>query len=170
MEEFRLSRKEEEAIQQLLKAAYSVYPERTYFRQLPDFRYLVWEGEELLAQMSVAYRLVNNGGQLLRVFGIADLCVAPEHQHRQLGSQLLERLDALGRESACDFILLMASEPAFYRRHGFEPVSNTCRWLLLHREETLGIAQRSIDQALMVKPLGDKRWREGLVDLMGPMI
>ncbi|NBC09081.1 MAG: GNAT family N-acetyltransferase [Bacteroidetes bacterium] len=167
VEEFQLTVDDEEAIQQLLGEVFSVYPDRTYYKQQPDFRYLGWENGQLIAHMAVEHRTINNAGQLLRIFGVADLCVERERQHRHIGSRLLSELALLGQKNSIDFIVLMAAEPELYLKNGFSAVNNICRWLIISSHTTLGVAQRHIEAALMVKALGEKRWRPGVVDFLG---
>jgi predicted N-acetyltransferase YhbS len=169
VEEFRLTAQEEQAIRQLLERAFSVYPDRTYYKQQPNFRYLCWEEERLVAHMAVESRIINNAGQLLRIFGVADLCVEKAYQHQHIGSKLLSELSLLGQKNGIDFLVLVAAEQQLYLKNGFLPVDNTCRWLLISEHATLGVAQRHIKSALMVKPLGKKPWKKGTVDFLGPM-
>jgi len=169
VEEFELTAEEEQAIRQLLGSAFSVYPDRTYYKQQPDFRYLCWEQDTLVAHMGIEHRTINNAGQLLRIFGVADLCVQKAYQHRHIGSLLLSELSLLGQKNGIDFVVLIASDQQLYLKNGFLPVDNTCRWLLISEHATLGVAQRHIESALMVKPLGKKRWKNGVVDFLGPI-
>ncbi|HKK78713.1 MAG TPA: GNAT family N-acetyltransferase [Phaeodactylibacter sp.] len=167
VEEFQLTADEEQAVRQLLGNAFSVYPDRTYYKQQPDFRYLGWENGKLIAHMAVEHRTINNAEQLLRIFGVADLCVEREWQHQHIGSQLLSELSLLGQKNGIDFIVLLAAEPELYLKNGFKAVNNICRWLMISSHTTLGVAQRHIEAALMVKALGEKRWRPGVVDFLG---
>lgn len=167
LEEFQLTAADEQAIRQLFSSAFSVYPDRTYYKLQPNFRYLCWNGSQLVAHMAVEHRTINNAGQLLRIFGVADLCVEPDWQHQRIGSHLLSELALLGQKNGIDCIVLMASEQAFYLKNGFESVNNRCRWLMISNHTTLGVAQRHIEATLMVKALGEKRWQPGLVDFLG---
>ena len=167
VEEFQLTADDEEAIQQLLGNAFLVYPNRTYYKQQPDFRYLCWENGQLIAHMAVEHRTINNADQLLRIFGVADLCVHKEWQHQHIGSRLLSELSLLGQKNGIDFIVLMAAEPELYLKNGFKAVNNICRWLVISSHTTLGVAQRHIEAELIVNALGKKRWRHGVVDFLG---
>ena len=55
------------------------------------------------------------------------------------------------------------------KKNGFKLVDNTCRWLIVNQQKTLGIAHRKIADSLMVKPLGSKEWKDGIVDFLGPI-
>ncbi len=168
IEEFQIAEATHLAIQQLLEEAFSGYPEgRSFFKQLPDFRYLLWQGDQLAAHMAVEHRLINNADQLLHIFGVADLCVAASFQQRKLASRLLEELTQLGKQHRIDFLVLQANEAKLYENNGFQPQENLCQWLLITQNKTLGVARRRIEHSLMVKPLGDKIWKPGLVDFLG---
>ncbi|MCB9291305.1 MAG: GNAT family N-acetyltransferase [Lewinellaceae bacterium] len=168
LQEFEIDEATGSAIARLLERCFPEYPEgRIYYKQLPDFRFLCWEKEELIAHMAVEHRIVNNDGQPFRVFGVADLCVAEPFQHRRLASRLLSELSLLGLQHRIDFLMLMAKDHGFYKSHGFELVANTCRWLMITEHCMLGIAHRRVQSSLMVKPLSKKEWREGLVDFLG---
>ena len=74
LEEFQINRTVQAQIGQLLKECFPDYPEgRSYFRQLPDFRYLAWKDQQLVGHMGIEHRMINNDGQTLRIFGIIDL-------------------------------------------------------------------------------------------------
>jgi len=67
-------------------------------------------------------RVVGDGGT---VFQVADIAVLPEHQHRGLGKQILDSIDAWLRETARPgaFVNLFADRGVapFYARYGFRP-------------------------------------------------
>lgn len=168
IEEFQIDEATHRTIWRLLQEAFPGYPEeRSFFKQLPDFRYLLWEGDELAAHMAVEHRLINNADQLLYIFGVVDLCVAASFQQQKLASRLLEELTQLGKQHRIDFIVLQANEAKLYENNGFQLQENLCQWLLITQNKTLGVARRRIEQSLMVKPLGHKVWKPGLVDFLG---
>jgi len=168
IEEFKIGAAAHRAIWALLQQAFPGYPdERSFFKQLPDFRYLLWNGDELAAHMAVEHRLINNADQLLYIFGVVDLCVAQPYQHRKIATKLLDQLTTLGKEHRIDFILLQAKNAKLYESNGFLPQENLCQWLLINQNKTIGVVRRQLQQSLMVKPLGDKVWKPGLVDFLG---
>lgn len=170
IEEFRIQKTERSAIQALLCQSFSGYPpDRIYFKQLPDFRYLIWKEQQLAAHLAVEHRVINNDGQVLHVFGIVDLCVAREFQKKQLASRLLAELESLGRENGIDFLVLLASDLSFYESFGFQLVNNLCQWVIIHNHQAMAVKCRRMPDTLMVKPLGDKGWQPGPVDFLGPL-
>lgn len=170
LEEHQIDAGLHQQIGALLGQCFPDYPAgRSFFNQLSSFRYLVWDDGRLVAHMGVDHRIINNEGQLLRIFGIADLCVLQSYQHQKLATGLLEQLEKLARKAAVDFLVLVAKDHALYRANGFQVVDNTCCWLMIHQNTTLGIAQRRLEKSLLVKRLGQKEWKRGPVDFLGPV-
>ena len=71
-------------------------------------------------------------------------------------------------EQVDDFIcILFAHDERLYLRNGLrKPLNNTLRWSMIHEHNTLGIDQQSLEE-LMIKELGERKWPEGLADLLG---
>lgn len=156
-------------IGQLLGRSFPGYPEgRTYFMQLPSFRLLsVLEDGTIAGHLAVEHRMISVGGIPFRIFGIADLCVDPAFQTQKTGTGLLQALDSESRDAWVDFIVLVASRRDIYEENGFESVNNPCRYVSIRDHQTNGVVQESLGGDLMVKTLGSKKWRDGLVDFMG---
>jgi len=168
LEEFQIEQGLQAQLGYLLSECFPDYPEdRSFFRQLPDFRYLAWMDQQLVAHMGVEHRIINNEEQLLRIFGIIDLCVAPAFQHQKLASRMLHLLEQLAVDHGIDFLVLVAKDHDFYTHNGFEVVDNRCRWLMIHQDQTFGITSRSLHRSLLVKATGDKQWLPGLTDFLG---
>lgn len=169
VEEFALTPPQHLGIQQLLKTAFPGYPDRTFYRQLPDFRYLGFKEGKLMAHMAVEHRLLHNAGQVFPIFGVIDLCVDPQFQRRRVASYLLDQLTRLGRAHQIDFLVLIATQHQLYLDNGFQLVSNPCVWMMISGDQSMGLTRRSVKHSLMVKPLSDQQWKEGLVDFLGPI-
>lgn len=167
-EEFEIEEQTEQAIAALLMEAFPGYPARSFFRQVPAFRYLCWQGERLAAHMGVDFRMVNAAGTLIRAFGVVDLCVHPGFQQRKMASAMLKALTELGRKARVGAILLTASDQQLYLGHGFEKVDNRCTWMMISGDKTLGVVSRGLGGGLMVKPLNGQPWPDGPVDFLGP--
>lgn len=168
LEEFAITRDIGQAIYHLLRKCFPDYPEgRIFFKQLPAFRFLAWKGAQLIGHMAVEHRMVNNNGPLRRIFGIVDLCVAPEFQHQRVGRRLLEAVEELGRKNEVEFLVLLTNDQQWYAHYGFQLVETECRWLLIHDDRSFGIVRRRIDRGLMVKPLLAEEWLPGPVDFLG---
>ncbi|MCT4786983.1 GNAT family N-acetyltransferase [Exiguobacterium aestuarii] len=157
-----------ELIELLQHAFPSIYPNRRYFKQLPHLRLIAYEDEQIIGQVGLDFRVMNVDGEPIHVLGIIDLCVRKEVRGRGVGLALMEEVIALGEEYPIDFLLLFADRPDLYERIGFHTVSNTCTWLQIDDENqtTRGIGEASFDE-LMVRSVGDKKWTEGKLDLLG---
>ncbi|MEL7121426.1 MAG: GNAT family N-acetyltransferase [Bacteroidota bacterium] len=168
IEEFFIDQTLHTEISQLLLESFSTYPEGlSYYKQIPDFRYLGWFNKQLIAHLAVDHRLMSLNGDPIKVFGVADLCVTNDYQQRGIASHLLERLTKLGRECQLDFIVLMAKEHQLYLDNDFKLVENDCQWMMMNEYRSLGIVHRRINFSMMVKKLGDKSWEKGFVDFLG---
>jgi len=170
IEEYLLTKNTHQAIQSLLREGFGQYPAgRDFFRQLPAFRLLAWsDQQELIGHMAVEHRLVNNQGQLLRIFGVADFTVATAHRNQGIGTTLLQALTDLGHTSEVDFLLLLAHESgSVYARQGFIPIDAQCKWLMIQQDQSLGVLNRFIAGSLMIKPISSVSWREGNLDFLG---
>jgi len=169
LEEFQIDRHTQVEITDLLKKCFSEYPDRSYYKQTPSFRYLVWEDELLIGHLAVDYRIINIAGSVAKIFGVVDLCVHQEYQHNKIASTLLKDLEKLAKEFKVDFIVLAATEQELYKKNDFNVVSNTCRWVMINDHQTLGVAHRTIDDCIMIKSIMGEKWKSGLVDFMGPV-
>lgn len=170
IEEYFLTKKTHEAIHSLLLEGFGQYPAgRDFFRQLPAFRLLVWsDQQELIGHMAVEHRLVNNQGQLVRIFGIADFTVAISHRNQGIGTNLLHILTDLGHTCEVDFLLLLAhNSGSVYQRQRFVAVDAQCKWLLIQQDQSLGVLNRFIEGSLMIKPISNLSWKEGNLDFLG---
>lgn len=167
-EEWLVAPAVQQQIAALLGEAFPDYPAgQSYYKQLPHFRLLAWHESRLVGHLAVEHRLISNSGAPLRIFGIADLCVAADHQHRKIASCLLLELETLGRVNGIDFLVLLAKDHDLYLHNGFQAVDNLCQWVMVQRFRTFGVVRRSLGGSLLIKPLGDKTWKNGLVDFLG---
>jgi GNAT superfamily N-acetyltransferase len=147
-------------VQALLQASFAGYPSRTYFKLPPHFRYLAMADGELAAQMGVELRVIRAGDNVLRTFGVVDLCVSQNERSAGLGRRLLAELTGYARSCEMDFIILFADDSRLYDRHGWVRAGNPCTWVKIHDHRTLGLAQAEDTGALMVKPIGERPWPE----------
>ncbi|MFD2616051.1 GNAT family N-acetyltransferase [Terrilactibacillus laevilacticus] len=160
-----------ENIQELLFECFTnIYPKnRTYFKQLPHFRFLAFNDEnDLVGQVGLDYRVMNLDGCPVRILGVIDLCVSPKHQSQEIGSKLLLEIDHFSRERNIDFILLFADNPKLYLKNGYKSVKIKCKWLKIDHENhmTKNIGDEVIDE-LMIKKTGEMNWSDGDLDLLG---
>jgi len=168
IEEFKINKKRHSEISELLQLCFSSYPaDRSFYKQFPSFRYLVFEEKKLIAHLAIIHRMIKVGEENFVIFGVSDLCVHPDFQKNKIASVLLQELEVLGKKHHIDFIALIAQEQKFYKKNKFKVYNNDCRWLIINERQSLGLAQRNLDNALMIKSLGEKKWKDGMVDFLG---
>ncbi|WP_191559533.1 GNAT family N-acetyltransferase [Metabacillus idriensis] len=158
-------------IQELLLECFEDdYPkERIYFKQLPHFRYLILNDEnQLVAQVGLDYRVMNLNGNPVTVLGVIDLCVTKEYRSNGLGSLLLSEIEKFSQNKLIDFLLLFADNKNLYLKNGYRSVENKCKWFKIDNENqsTLGLGIEVISE-LMIKELGNVKWHNGELDLLG---
>lgn len=154
-------------VQALMQVCFPGYPSRTYFKLPPHFRYLAMAGGELAGQVGVELRVIRVGSNVLRTFGVVDLCVRGSERSRGLAGRLLAEVTELARSCGMDFVVLFADDDRLYTRHGWARAANPCSWLKINDHTTLGLATAEDTGALMVKKIGQRAWPDGEVDLLG---
>ena len=168
--EYQLDEKDQQGIYDLLCDCFSDYPEgRIHFRQIPSFRLIGRDDQGIKAHIAVTFRWMNLGQSVIRIFGLTDICVASAAREQKLATKMIEHLSEVGRKQRVDFLILIAWTPEFYQSMGFQMAHNRCRWLLIQNDQSLGLAQRKIENGLMIKPVGDKVWNDGSLDFLGPV-
>lgn len=157
--------------QQIAALRNQCFPEhavpRSYYKQLPHFRSLIFENHCLLAHVALDYRVIAVNGAPRRVLGIIDLCVDPKARGRGLGGALLNSVIKLGQGRMVDFLLLAADDHRLYLDHGFQALSADCHWLRIDEFKNYGVARERLEKVLMIRKLGEKEWPEGPVDMLG---
>ena len=141
---------------------------RSYFKQLPHFRYLVFD-EVLVGHMGVDHRVIRVGDRVFSIFGIIALCVKPSYQGRGIASELLQTVTELAKEKSIDFLFLVASDKRIYLKNGFKAVSANCSWLGIEDHCNCGVLTKTIEEDFMIKQTGDKLWSDKPIDLLGYM-
>lgn len=146
------------------------YPsDRIYYKQVPHFRFVVTNKyNEVIGQVGLDYRAMNLNRKVITVLGIIDLCVSETNRSNGIGSLIITEIDEFCKEKSIDFILLFADKPKLYLKNGFVSVKTKCKWLQIDDEEqiTSGIGYKRIEE-LMIKEVGDRKWEEGELDLLG---
>jgi len=154
-------------VQSLLQASFPGYPDRSYFKLPPHFRYLAMTGGAVVAQTGVELRVVRVGDSVVRTFGVVDLCVAESARSRGLASRLLAEVTEFARACGMDFVVLFADDDRVYVKNGWARVSNRCSWVKIDDHRTLGLATQENPGVMMVKDVAGRAWPEGDVDLLG---
>lgn len=168
--EFDISK---ELHQQITELRNSCFPEntkpRSYYKQLPHFRYLAFAEDLLVAHLGVDYRVIGVGDSVFKIFGVVDLCVKSSYRQQGVASKLLSSLTDLAREKSIDFLFAVVKDNRIYSKHGFYGISSYCSWLRIHEHKNYGVAVEKITNELTVKQTGDKQWINEPIDLLGYM-
>ena len=154
-------------VQALLQRCFPGFPSRTYFKLPPHFRYLAMAHGTLVGQMGAELRVIRVGSEVVRTFGVVDLCVTQGDRSHGLAARLLTEVTELARSCGMDFVILFADDDRVYARNGWARAGNRCTWVKIHEHTTLGLARAADTGALMVKATGQRDWPEGEVDLLG---
>ena len=153
----------------LLAEAFPQYPDRHYYKQVPTFRLLVWQADQLIGHVAVTYRMINAAGEVCSIFGLGDVCVNPQFQNQKIGTKLLQALTSLAQQNQIQFLVLIAGEHDLYLANGFQLVDNICKWNMIIEHESLGIRQRRLPGSVLIKPISNQTWPEGVIDFLGNM-
>jgi predicted N-acetyltransferase YhbS len=140
---------------------------RSYFKQFPHFRFLAFRDGSIVGHMGVDHRVISITGRPYTIFGVIDLCVAPNHRRKGIAGRLLDELQYLARKCHIDFCLLFANDHRLYRSKGFRPVCTQVTWLKIDEHIPYGIGTELFQDEFMVLQTGDRSWPEGNVDLLG---
>lgn len=158
---------------QIIELKNSCFPEtirqRSYFKQLPHFRYLAVAENTLVAHMGVDHRVIRVGDSVFKIFGVIDLCVKSNYRQQGIASRLLSSLTKLAHEKSIDFLFLVSHNDSFYIKNGFKAVSQSCSWLGIEEHKNCGVLEEKIEENFMIKQTGDRRWIDEPIDLLGYM-
>jgi GNAT superfamily N-acetyltransferase len=166
--EYEISSDVNKLIIELLVDSFPSSPlDRSYYKILPQFRYLVWVEDNLIGHMAIEHRVINNSGTPARIFGIIEMCVASAYRSQKIATTLLQQIEELAIKSNVDFLMTFADDHRLYTRNGYQRVTNICRWMKVHEHQTTGIDERTMSDCMMVKLIGSQSWQEGTVDLLG---
>ncbi|MCP4441248.1 MAG: GNAT family N-acetyltransferase [Aureispira sp.] len=172
IEEFRLEESTKNQISDLLKLSFLEveFHNRTYFKQLPQYRLLLKNKEELIGQLGLDYRVMTLNAKPIRVIGIIDFAVFPTHQGKGYGTKLLNKLDAIAKEhiNNIDFLFLVTDNPKIYQKNGYRLSDQKVKWLAIDQHVNYGLYEKELLDCLMYKPIGQQQWdNNGHLDLLG---
>ena len=167
--EFDISKDQHHQITELYNICFSKNLSRSYFKQLPHFRYLVFEQDLLIAQMGVDYRVIRVGDCVFSIFGVIDLCVEASYRKQGIASNLLTRLTQLAQTKSIDFLFCVSHSDSIYLKNGFQAVSQPSSWLGIDEHKNCGVITETIEENFMIKQIGEQPWRKGEIDLLGYM-
>ena len=155
------------SLQNLLGECFPGYPERDYFKLPPQLRYVATSGGRVVAQLGLELRVIRVGDDVLRTFGVSDVCVRDGCRGQGLAARLLTEVTDLAVARGMDFVLLFADDDRLYVRSGWTRVDNPLSWVKVHEHATIGLARSVVPHELMVKRAGRRPWPAGEIDLLG---
>ncbi|MEI8316170.1 MAG: GNAT family N-acetyltransferase [Verrucomicrobiota bacterium] len=141
-----------------------VFRDRRYFHEPPRWRWFVrGASTELIAHIAVHDKRILTATGELRIAGIAEVCVHPEHRGHGLVRELLATAHTWLAEQGIPAAMLFGDKK-HYTSSGYRNISNPIRYL---KPETGTWVVEPSDWA-MVKTLRNFDWPTGIVDLRGP--
>ena len=141
--------------------------DRIYYKQLPHHRLLAHHSDQLIANIAIDHRVITIDCKPYKIFGLIDVCVAPQYRNQGIASALLEEITERGEQYGIDFLVLFASDSRIYEKNGFHLVDNYFQWLRIDEHQNYGVAIERIDSEVWIKALGNQQWTQGPVDLLG---
>ena len=171
IEEFKLDEKTKKDIANLLKISFPEenFQGRTYFKQLPHYRLLLKIDDKLIGQLGLDYRVMSMNEKPIRVLGVIDLMIDQKFQGKGYGTILLKELDIIAESFSnnIDFLFLVADKHKFYENCGYKLIKQRVIWLKTEEHINYGIGNEEVDDCLMYKQVGEIKWQEGTLDMLG---
>lgn len=141
---------------------------RSYFKQIPHARVLMWRGNSLIGYAGLDHRVIRIGDAVTRVTGIVDLCVDPSYWHIGRGSALLQFAETLARGGQSTFMILFADRTDLYLRNGYRAIEPAVlTWLAIEERTSHSMQRRDFSGTFMVKEITDIAFPSGEIDLLG---
>jgi predicted acetyltransferase len=101
----------------------SVFQSRRYYNEVPQHRYLVWDGSTLAAQIAVHEKKVCINEDEISVCGIAEVCVASNYRGQGLVKLMLKSIHR-DRKNAGDQFSLLFGDSEVYASSGYACAEN----------------------------------------------
>jgi aminoglycoside 2'-N-acetyltransferase I len=118
--------------------------------------------DTIVSQICLLMREVDVGGQKITVGGVGGVATDPEHRQRGYAGKLLRASESFMRELDLPFGVLVCGEERmhWYASHGWVKIDNKTIF------QNSGI-DRELDGIMMILPLKDQPWPEGVLNLNG---
>lgn len=140
-----------------------VFKQRRYFDQPPQERWIIRDGDRIIAHNALHVKKVHAGGQTWKVAGVAEMAVHPDYRGKGLALAVLRAGDQWAKAQGLDAVLVPGGS-TMYEKNGYvslrRPLIITPHNSSIEKTETWDL------RVLLFK---DKSWPEGPVDLKGPL-
>ena len=141
------------------------FRERRYAYQMPLHRYLLTgDGGQVLAHVAVHEKRIGVGSEELSVGGISEVCVHESLRGQGRAKELLDHAHRGLRERGFEFAMLFGDGP-IYGSSGYLPLVAEIRRF----DPTTQTFKSEPSAVARHKPLTDRAWPEGPIDIRGPM-
>jgi len=162
-----LSFADEIELSQLLDQCFpNIFQGNSFFKQEPHARFIARRGKHIVGQIGIDKRVVNVGGDLLKIIGLIDLCVDEQCRGKGVGTALLQAAEKHGVNR--EFSILMADDARLYLKSGYRRLTPApTRWLAIDELKSHSVMEKDLSNCFMVKPLLGSEWPEGEIDLLG---
>lgn len=168
--DYQLSKKEQKELLNLLIDSFPGYfANRLYYKNVPTFRLLAKQDNQIIAQVGIDCRVINsrNNGPL-QIFGIVDLCVSKDFQQKGIGTQFLKTLEDSATKGEIDALVLFADDHRLYQKAGFQNELVTCRFLAVEELSSICVLEKDRGDCFMVKPIRENLdFKKDQIDMLG---
>jgi len=157
----------ESALTALLEQSFpNTFDGRSFFKQEPHNRIIANTPDRLIAQVGIDRRIINVGGNHIKIVGVIDLCVAEDYRNRGIAKALLRAVENCSDDR--EFVVLMADNQAVYTGSGFVSLRPAItKWLAIEDVSSHSVMERDLSDCFMYKSLQNTKWPDGKIDLLG---
>jgi len=168
LSEPRLTASDDAEIATLLGACFPTdYGGRSFYHQRPHLR-LVWRDGRVLSHLSLYYRAIRLGPDLVDIVGLGDVATVPEARGGGMATAMMAHAIQTAQDSAACFMILFGAR-GLYERAGFASAANPFVHVAMAGARTDHVAAAN-SPFLMVRRLRDTLWPEHAeVDFLGPL-
>ena len=140
------------------------FKEHRFYLEPPASRWLIRRNDRIIANAVVYDRTVSADEKPIRIAGIGDVCVHPDHRGKGLVGQLLSDVHTRAQADGFAFALLFG-KTQIYRSSGYLPCTNEFKYIT---PQTQTEEIKKIDTAHYF-PLTNTPWPASLINLRGPL-
>lgn len=138
---------------------------RAWHNIWPIFIAIIEQGNNVIAHAAVVDRIIKVGNENLRVAGLQNVFVLPEHRGRRLSTTVIQAAMAEAQQQDFDCGLLFTYEPVkkVYARNGWLQITDR-KFIRIDNGREIEMPQETVK---MYYPLRRKDFPAGIVNLQG---